>query len=339
MNFLANMESFVALGNMRNFGRAAIALGITPSTLSRRLAGLERELGCVLVRRSTRSFALTESGQAFLESSKRLIEEALKTKEELGANFKKISGHLRVGAPADLATTILARLFGKYCRENPTVSMEMISTQNQPELNRGPFDVAFAVAHQTSLPDSMYSARLVGSFPRMMYASKAYLKRKGIPSTPQELRDHACIRFQDGSAEKYWELHCDRKRQTIAIDGACAFSSVLVAAQAAREHLGIAMLPQHLATHPFFGAGLIRVLADWQGAKANVFAITPDRRLPAKTEELIRVVKAEFTRRVAHTRIRGRLMLSERIDRALPLYSSKLIRSRSTTGGRFNTCV
>jgi len=298
MRLLADMEVFVELARLRHFGRAAAALDITASTLSRRIAALERELGLVLIRRSTRSFALTESGQEFFERSQRILQDAFRTREEIGANFTKVSGHLRVGMPSDLATTILAPVIAKYCRENPTVSIDVILTQGQPDLSRDCLDVAFAVTHQIKLPDSSYPAHHVGSFARMMYASRTYLKRKGIPNTPQELREHACIRYLDRSAEKHWELHRERKGQTIEVKGACACNSVIVSAQAARGHLGIAMLPQHLATHPTFGAGLIRVLPDWEGTPVNVLAVTADRVLPARIQELIRVAKAEFSRRV-----------------------------------------
>lgn len=299
MRLLADMEVFVEIARLRNFGRAAAVLGVTASTLSRRIAGLERELGVVLIRRSTRSFALTESGQEFFERSRKIVEDSIRTKEELNANFTKVSGHLRLGTPSDLATAILTPVFAKYCRENPTVTIDIFSTQGQPDLIRDHLDLAFAVAHQIKLPDSSYAVHQVGSFPRMTYGSRTYLKRKGIPNTPQELQEHACIRYVDGSVEKHWELHRERKTQMIAVKGACSCSSVIVCAQAAREHLGIAMLPRHLAIHPTFGAGLVRVLPEWEGTRANVFAVTIDRILPAKIQELIRVVKAEFARRVA----------------------------------------
>ncbi len=299
MRLLADMELFVELAKLRNFGRAAAALDITASTLSRRMTSLEKEMGVPLIRRSTRSFALTESGQEFFERAKKIIAEAARTREEIGANFTKVSGHLRVGAPSDLATTILSPVFAKYCRENPSMSIEIIATQTQPDLASDALDVAFAVAHQVALPDSSFPARPVGSFPRMMYASRLYLKRRGIPASPQELREHACVRHIHGSTEKHWELHQGRKRETVAVEGACASSSVIVSSQAAREHLGIAMLPQHLASHPAFGAGLVRVLPDWEGTRANVFALSVNRVLPAKTQELIHVVKAEFTKRLA----------------------------------------
>lgn len=173
MRLLADMEVFVEIARLRNFGRAAAALGVTASTLSRRVAGLERELGVLLIRRSTRSFVLTESGQEFFERSQKLIEEALRAKQEIGENFTKVSGRLRVGAPSDLASTVLALVFAKYCRENPAVSIDVVSTQGQTDLALDSLDVAFAVAHQVLLPNSSYSAQQVGSFSRMMYASEA----------------------------------------------------------------------------------------------------------------------------------------------------------------------
>jgi len=296
---LTDMEVFVEVAKLRGFRPAAASLGVNASTLSRRIVGLERELGIVLIRRSTRSFALTESGQEFFDRSQRLVDEVVRTREELGANFTKVSGCLRVGAPADLASTVLVPIFAKYCRENPAVSIDIVSTQGQPDLTHDSVDLAFAVAHQTLLPNSSYFVHQVGSFPRMMYASRIYLKRNGLPTRPLELQEHACIRYLANAAEKQWDLHHDGESQTITVKGACACSSVIVSAQSAREHLGIAMLPQYLATHPTFGNGLIRVLPDWEGTPVNVFAVTVDRVLPAKIRELIRLAKAGFGKRIA----------------------------------------
>ncbi len=295
------MELFVELARLRNFGRAAAALDMTASTLSRRITALEKEMGIPLIRRSTRSFALTESGQEFFERSRKIVAEAARTREEIGANFTNVSGHLRIGAPCDLAMTILAPLVAKYCRENASVSVEIVATQAQPDLVSDSLDLGFVVAHQVALSDSSFPARQVGSFPRMLYASRLHLKRQGTPASPQALREHACLRYVYFSrlTEKQWVLHQGRKRESIAVGGACASNSVIVLAQAAREHLGIAMLPQHMASHPAFGAGLVRVLPDWEGTGVNVFALSVNRALPAKTRELIRIVKSEFTRRLA----------------------------------------
>lgn len=299
MRFLADMEFFLEVAKLQNFGRAAEALGITAPTLSRRIAALERGLGVVLIRRTTRSFTLTPSGQKLFEYVERIVGEAAQARAALKADLTKVAGHLRVGAPSDLASTILAPVFARYCRENPAVSVDILSTQGQPDLIRDRLDVAFVVAHQARLHDSTHAMHSIGAFSRMLYASKAYLKARGAPGSPQELTDHACIRHVSGSAEKQWELQRGRRTQTVVVKGVCACSSVIVSAQAARGHLGIAMLPQHLATHPTFGAGLTRVLPEWEGTRADIFAVTGDRVVQAKVREVIRIARLKFTKRLA----------------------------------------
>ena len=297
---------FVVVAQLRNFGRAATALNVTAPTLSRRIAGLERDLDIVLIRRSTRSFSLTEAGLQLLGRASCLLDEAKRTKEELASNFNKLSGHVRVGAPSDLATTILAPSLAKFCRDHDDISLDIVSTRGQPDLERDKLDVAFAVSHQAVLADSSFSVRRLGCFPRMLYASKTYLKRHGTPETPQALKEHDCLCYLDETAERNWQLHREKKSIAIPVTGRCACSSVVILAHAAREHMGVAMLPSHLASHPTYGAGLTRLLPGWQGTPVNVFAVTADRKLPARLEELISVSRSEFSKQVARLEVVGR---------------------------------
>src|ERR1039457_2706546 len=97
MSLLADMPLFVGLANTRHFGRAAAALDIPASTLSRRIVALEKELGVSLVNRSTRRFALTEAGHTLYERGRKLIAEANRICEGLGENASAVSGHIRIG--------------------------------------------------------------------------------------------------------------------------------------------------------------------------------------------------------------------------------------------------
>jgi DNA-binding transcriptional LysR family regulator len=106
VRLLSDLDLFVEVANTRHFAHAAAALDIPASTLSRRIRALERELGVSLVNRSTRTFALTEAGQACYERARKLIAEAKRIREEVGRNAAELSGHIRVGLPLDLAMTI-----------------------------------------------------------------------------------------------------------------------------------------------------------------------------------------------------------------------------------------
>jgi DNA-binding transcriptional LysR family regulator len=118
MRLLADMALFVEVANTRHFGRAAAALDIPASTLSRRIRALEKELGVPLIHRSTRSFALTDAGLACYERSRKLIAEATQIREDLAGSAAKAFGHIRIGLPLDLAQTIFLPMFAEFIRSN-----------------------------------------------------------------------------------------------------------------------------------------------------------------------------------------------------------------------------
>jgi DNA-binding transcriptional LysR family regulator len=116
MRFLSDLALFVEVANTRSFSRAASALGIPTSTLSRRISALERELGLQLIHRSTRTFKLTDAGQTCYQQSRALVAEAMRIQSDVAGIASKTSGHIRAGVPFDLAQTIFLPLFARYMR-------------------------------------------------------------------------------------------------------------------------------------------------------------------------------------------------------------------------------
>jgi LysR family transcriptional regulator, regulator for bpeEF and oprC len=152
MRFLADLALFVEVANTRNFSRAAAALGMPVSTLSRRISVLERELGFRLIHRSTRVFKLTDAGQACYEQSKALVAEATRIQEEVAGTASRASGHIRVGVPFDLAQTIFLPLFARYMLDHPDISIEVLSISGHPNLLTESLDLAMMVSHQCVCP-------------------------------------------------------------------------------------------------------------------------------------------------------------------------------------------
>ena len=281
MKLLEYIESFVRLAEARNFSRAAKVLGISTSSLSRRIQSLESELGFVLVHRSTRSVALTEQGRQVLARAEHLLQEAANLKGGLTQTSREVSGHLRIGAPVDLSITVLGPILAEFCREHQSVKMSLVATQGQPELVEDHLDIAFVIIHQKPLPNSSSTLHRIGALPRLLFASTDYLSRKSEPASPGDLAQHDCIRHLQEKPETYWDLRSGTKRVRVPVDGVCATTCLINAAQAAQEGLGIAMLPLHLAQPSSHSAsGLIRVLPDWEGSPALIFAVTArDHRL------------------------------------------------------------
>lgn len=296
MRFLADLALFVEVANTENFGKAATALSMPASTLSRRISALERELGFELIHRSTRNFRLTDAGKACYEQSKSLIAEAMRIQEDVTGVALRASGHIRVGVPFDLAQTIFLPLFARYMLEFPDVSIEVLSISGHPNILADSLDMGIMVGHQLRLPDSSFSSRRIGTFPRYLFASSDYLAKHGTIDDPSGLEQHSCVRLVHGAAISEWELRRGRERRTVKVDGRATANSVGMLAKLAKEGTGIALLPNFLAVHPAFGDDLVRVARDWEAVPAHVFAVTPSAVQSTRVRRLSSFLKENFER-------------------------------------------
>ncbi len=294
MRFLADLALFVEVANTRNFSRAAAALGIPTSTLSRRISALERDLGFPLIHRSTRAFKLTDAGQACYEQSKALVAEASRIQEDVAGIASRASGRIRVGVPFDLAQTLFIPLFARHISEQPGTSIEVLSITSHPNLLNDSLDLAIMVSHQLRLPDSSFSSRRIGTFARRLFASERYCIVHKRLQHPEELTEHSCLCLVHGQPLNQWELRRDRDHRTIKVQGAATANSVGMLAKLASEAMGIALLPDFLAAHPGFGAGLVRLLPEWEGTPAHVFAVTPSEMQVPRVRKLVTFLKENF---------------------------------------------
>jgi LysR family transcriptional regulator, regulator for bpeEF and oprC len=294
VRFLADLALFVEVANTRNFGRAAAALGMPASTLSRRISALERELGFQLIHRSSRVFTLTDAGKDCYEQSKSLVAEAKRIQEGVTGIASQASGHIRVGVPFDLAQTIFLPLFARYMLANPGFSIEVLSISGHPNLLTESLDLAIWVGHQLRLPDSSFLSRRIGTFARRLFASKEYLAKHKKIQEPQQLAEHSCVCLMHGEPLSDWELNRGREHKTVKVSGSATANSVGMLARFAREGMGIALLPDFLALHPGFGDGLVRLLTDWEGTPAHLFAVTPSELQPDGVRKLVSFMKENF---------------------------------------------
>ncbi|KAA6465399.1 LysR family transcriptional regulator [Acidobacteria bacterium AB60] len=219
MRFLADLALFVEVANTRNFGKAAAALGMPLSTLSRRISALERELGFQLIHRSSRTFSLTDAGRTCYEQSKSLVAEAKRIQEGVAGMASKTSGHIRVGVPFDLAQTIFVPLFARSILANPGSSIEVVSISGHPNLLTESLDLAIWVGHQLRLPDSSFWSRRIGTFERRLFASKEFLASHRTIQEPQQLAEQPCICLVHGEPLSQWELHRGREHRSVKVDG------------------------------------------------------------------------------------------------------------------------
>ncbi|OAF09886.1 LysR family transcriptional regulator [Bradyrhizobium centrolobii] len=290
MEYLNDMALFVEVAKARSFRRAAEAIGVPNSTLSRRIGALEKAIGLRLLNRTTRKIELTEAGQLYFERSMRIVEEARLAHEQLGEMVARPSGVLRVSLPVDFAAIYLTPLLAEFARRYPGISFELDLTPRRVDLVAEPFDVAIRMGE---LSDSGLIARQLARVPRYLYASPGYLKHAGEPREPADLIRHQCLCMPRAGS---WTLQSGAKKIDVAVKGRFTLNSVGMICRLAIHDQGIALLSEAIASDDLARGRLRRVLPKWEASPVSVYAITATRLLPTKTQRFIEFLQARLGR-------------------------------------------
>lgn len=278
-----------------SFSRAAERVGLPKSTVSRRLAMLESQLGERLLLRTTRKLTVTDFGHSVLEHAQQVAAEVDATAFLAQHRQVEPSGRLRVSMPGDFATVVLGSLLAEFVARYPAISLELDLSPRRVDLIGENFDLALRMG---DLPDdASLAARRVATFSIGLYASPDYLRRRGVPREPEALMEHDALRILKRSGEPVqWTLmRGDARWEGIPPARATANSPELLI-RLARSGVGIAAVTDHFAV-PYVESGeLVPVLEDWNLPGANCWAVFPGRRLmPARTRVFLDAMEAQFT--------------------------------------------
>lgn len=295
MEVLNYMRLFVEVARTKSFRRAADALDMPNSTLSRHIAELEKAIGLRLLHRSTRKVELTDAGEVYFKRCQSIVEEARIAHESLLEMAERPSGTLRVSMPVDLATGSLAPVIAGFARTYPLISFEFDLSPRRVDLQAEPFDLAIRIGPPPTAP-SMLVARQIGLLRRYLYASPGYLKAARPLKHPQDLSEHVLCMAQ-GYARQGEATHTfyrgDEKIE-VPISTRFALNSVGLSRSLAREGIGIAVLADDLARDEIEAGRLRRVLQEWSLSPVQVHAITETRLLPARTRLFIDFIKTHW---------------------------------------------
>lgn len=284
--------AFTRVAQLRSFTAAAKKLGLPKSTVSRRVAGLERRLGAQLLHRTTRKLSLTDLGELYFERCERVIaelEEAERAVLELQAVPR---GTLRVTCPADYGFDALARVVAAFQLAYLDVQVLLTATNEQLDLVAGGFDVALRAG---TMPDSTLVAKKLISVHSGLYASPEYLARAGTPGSVQELAQHQCVIFGRDRTQSSWRLRGPDGDVEIHVTGRFGCNDFNFVRGAAIGGLGIARLPAFRCADEERSGKLVRVLADYSSEGGALFAVYPSQRhLTPKVRAFVDFVAAHI---------------------------------------------
>src|SRR5215831_7695397 len=208
------MRVFVAISERGSLSAAARARGEPVANVSRKLAALESHLGARLVSRSTRRLALSEAGRRYLDSCRRVLAQVEEADRGATGDAREPHGTLRVTAPVAFGRLHVLPVIAEYLRANPRVDVALTLADRNLEWIGDGLDVAIRIG---ALPDSSLRAARVGAVRRITCASPGYLRERGRPARPEELREHDCVSFDALVSSERWTFPAPRGSRAVAV--------------------------------------------------------------------------------------------------------------------------
>lgn len=239
MDRLYLMSVFVVVAEEESFAGAARRMGMSPPAVTRAIAMLEDRLGVKLLNRTTRHVRATEAGQRYLDDARRVIAAADEADEAaMGLNAQP-RGHMTVTAPVLFGRMYVMPGIVDYLQRYPDTTVSALFLDRVVNMLEEGVDVGIRIGE---LSDSSYRALRVGHVRRVICASPAYLKKRGIPQTPQDLRQHEVILASSLSQSVEWRFVSQGEPISVRIKPRLNVSSNDGAIEAALRGMGVTRL-------------------------------------------------------------------------------------------------
>ena len=285
MDLFQSMSVYVKVVESGSMTAAALQCEMSTTMVGNHLRALEQRLGVQLLQRTTRRQRLTEFGSVYYQRCLEVLGLVADSERLAEQTLDEPRGILRVTAPLTFGVERLAPALSEFSLQCPQVKLDVILTNRRPDLLESGLDVAFRLGH---FDQSNLIARPLIDYTLTVCASPEYVARRGVPLTPEELRQHDCLSFAYPagddwqSVEKQWRLSGPDGEIMVDVKGPMLINSSAGLHQAARTGMGIVMLPDALVEQDLRDGRLVVVMPDYQPPNRPMHLLyAPDRyRLP-----------------------------------------------------------
>lgn len=273
MDRLEELEIFTAILDAGSLAGAARKLRRSAPAVTRSLASLEQRLGVRLIERTTRRSAPTEAGQRLGEHARRVLAEyALAVAEDASASPR---GLLRVTAPVVFGARYVAPVVGAFLDKFPEMRIELILNDHNLDLIDEGVDVAVRIG---SVSDRGLVVRRLGEVRRMVVASRAYVRRRGEPLSPQDIASHDVIFNAVRSATAEWRFRSGGRESVAHLSPRISVNSVEAALSAMRAGYGLARLLSYQVAEDIEKGRVVRLLSAYEPTPLPVQLVLPSSR-------------------------------------------------------------
>ena len=282
---LNRIAVFTRVVDEGSFTKAARALGLPKSSVSRSIALLEEQLGTRLLQRSSRKLSATEAGAAYYAQVAGALS-AIDQATACAAEQRKVpQGMVRVTAPFDAGRDIFIPIFTRFIEKHPTITIDLVLTARHVDLAEEGFDLGIRAG---VIRDQSLIARKITDVRHGLFASRDYVKRHGAPQAVAELANRACVIYRGVRGRVTWTLHAGDRVEAIEVSGPLAVDEMSAARNAMVEGAGIAYLPPLSCAREVATGEVVRLLPAWVGPAVPVSLVYPSARLVPQRVVVVR---------------------------------------------------
>lgn len=255
---LEAMSILLAVVDAGSLSAASRSLGVPLATVSRKVSELESYLGTRLFQRAGRGLILTETGQTYVSSCRRILEDVAEAERVAAGEFKAPKGSLAITAPVVFGRLHVLPVVTEFLKTYPEIDVRLIQSDRLVDLPEEHVDLAVRIG---KLPDSSLAFRRVGEIRRVICGSPDYLNERGTPAIPDDLRGHDCITFESLMSVQSWSFWKDQSETSVPIHSRLVVNSAEAAIDAAVGGLGLARVLSY-QVREFTSEGLLKTVLD-----------------------------------------------------------------------------
>jgi DNA-binding transcriptional LysR family regulator len=288
---LVELDAVVAVARHGGFRAAALELGVSATSVSNAVAGLEARLGVRLFNRTTRSVSLSEAGEQFIASVGPALSDIHAAMEATNSRRGRPAGTLRLNCPVGAAQQGLMPVVLEFQRRYPEVRVDIVTHAQLVDIVAKGFDAG--VRTRDVVPGDMIAVPFSPALRFVIVGSPAYLQDHPVPAEPADLMAHRCIRARWPSGALYrWEFKKRGRALTIDVPGSLTLDDPTLMRDAALADAGLAYLWEARVRADLARGHLISVLDDWIPSSPGLCLYYPDRRhVPAALSAFIKILR------------------------------------------------
>ena len=271
------MVIFSQVVSCGSFSAAALAMGHSNSYISKEINKLEARVGVRLLNRTTRSISLTPEGQVYYEQCQQLVFDAHDAISQLTQSHIEPKGFLKISCPTSFAESHLQGVVSKFMHQYPQVNLVLDLNDRHVDLVQDGFDLVIRATEQ--LAESSLVCRKIYSCKGYTVASPDYLKRHGVPQSPEQLKSHQCICYSNlKQANKWSYTHANGVDSQVEVKAKLLCNSASMELAMVLAGHGICRLPEFVMEQALKEKKLVVLFSDYLEPTIDVYAIYPSRK-------------------------------------------------------------